>query len=232
MSSNFQQNYLRIPVACLNCRNRKVKCERNSDSDICKRCSRFSLQCEVKSVAEQRKVANPNAPPPELVFHHWTPPASHRASQASASTSSQQGQNQNQRQAPEANMHQLFNQTNAVLPGSSNLGSTNHQHDWSTTPTTANSFNFPNIIQQQQHSAYQTTNYRQDHGGGLSMAPQNYSYVNPGRQTNVPSEFRSDSPGSSIQPPRLLSGTLPPVQYGQYRGVCFCQGPQCYCGNR
>ncbi|KAJ7451328.1 hypothetical protein FB451DRAFT_1186270 [Mycena latifolia] len=50
----------RAPVACVNCRKRKVKCIPPADSphNPCERCTRRSLQCEYRSVADEVSLYN------------------------------------------------------------------------------------------------------------------------------------------------------------------------------
>ncbi|KAF8181962.1 hypothetical protein K438DRAFT_1975908 [Mycena galopus ATCC 62051] len=53
MSKHTPDKRTRVQIACLNCRQRKSKCETNCAGHPCKRCSRRGLACECISIRDQ-----------------------------------------------------------------------------------------------------------------------------------------------------------------------------------
>ncbi|KAF9263496.1 hypothetical protein L218DRAFT_999379 [Marasmius fiardii PR-910] len=61
----------RAPMACRNCRKRKIKCVTNEDPphNPCERCTRKGLHCEYVAVGDETPPSSPNGPPPNSPPH-------------------------------------------------------------------------------------------------------------------------------------------------------------------
>ncbi|KAG7097061.1 hypothetical protein E1B28_004449 [Marasmius oreades] len=64
----------RAPMACRNCRKRKIKCVTNEDPphNPCERCTRKGLHCEYVAVGDETPPSSPNGPPPNSPPHSTT----------------------------------------------------------------------------------------------------------------------------------------------------------------
>ncbi|KAJ7887046.1 hypothetical protein B0H14DRAFT_3726433 [Mycena olivaceomarginata] len=85
MSDPFEQ-ITRVAVACMNCRERKVKCMTTSQERPCMRCERNELQCQYVSTDKQKARGSGSKPPGHSSSGHpprkpfpQAPPINHRS---------------------------------------------------------------------------------------------------------------------------------------------------------
>ncbi|KAJ7583648.1 hypothetical protein C8J56DRAFT_214803 [Mycena floridula] len=116
---------------------------------------------------------------------------------------------------------------------------TNQHHRSSSIPYTgSNTSQFAGMTQQ---TGFQT--YNQAYGGNeAAITPQSYNnYQQAGQQGNFWDPYQMQTMQQQQQQQQQFGASYPstaqPVYQHQYpaqynTGMCYCQGPQCFCGNR
>ncbi|KAJ7578537.1 hypothetical protein C8J56DRAFT_1030888 [Mycena floridula] len=233
-SSLFTNKSIRALVACTNCRDRKVKCERHGDNDQpCKRCTKYSLRCETKSVRSQQGIESTSTR-----LSSGTPiPAQHGYSQQPYSSG----------QMPAYHSSQGFNQQPTMTRQSLNSGPIPSNFS-----TQADYMQTSNLNTQAYSNQRQTGPYDTGYGAPMSQAQH---VANPYYQTQgmpnsamnmsqpytaaaVQRTYGSTAGYPTMQTqqqmnPAAYNGTAAQYtyQYPTY-GNCHCQTPQCTCGHR